>query len=173
MSIAAFDPRRDFFTPSEEWCQKAASRFALREGSRAGGAEEIAAIQHDVGLRLWLFLATVARRAARLGTASLRLASDESFEDDVSSAIGESLGFQVPEDRDLLDHLAAELHAWLVKDNQGRRTTPWGILRAISAEITMEVVPLVQNPPLKDVDRWETKTLQQVPAVAPLRRLKG
>ncbi len=169
MSITSFDPRRDFFTPSEGWCQKAASRFALREGSRAGGAEEVAAIQHDVALRLWRFFATVARRAATLGTSSLRLASAERFESDVAAAIGERLGFETLEDRDLLDRLAAEFHTWLAEDNQGRRETPWGALRATEEETDMEVVQLASSdrtpPPSIETNapgEWEIRTLRPV-----------
>lgn len=145
MSSAPADPHSDFFSPSVRWCRDAASRFALRESLEAGGEEEVAVIQHDVALRLWRFLATVARRATTLGNSSLRLASAESFEDDVAVAIGERLGFQMPEDRDLLDCLATEFHTWLVEDNQGQRATPWGTLRATGEETGMEVVPLAAS----------------------------
>lgn len=191
-ATAAFDPRRDFFTPSERWCQDAASRFAFREGSpEAGVDEEVAAIQYDVGLRLWRFLATVARRAARLGTSSLRLASDERFEDDVAAAIGEGLGFEVLEDRDLLDRLATEFHTWLTEYNQGQRPTPWGALRATEKETNMEVVQLVSSEPLPQSegpfgytwtnaqpDGWETRMPRSVdeavadPVVTLLQRLR-
>jgi hypothetical protein len=185
MSVTSFDPRRDFFTPSERWCQDAASRFALRESSAMGGAEEIAAIQHDVGLRLWRFLATVARRSATLGTSSLRLASAKRFEDDVAAAVGERLGFEVLEDLDLLNRLAAEFHTWLTEDNQGRRETPWGALRATEEETGMDVVPLESSdriPPHSigtdaPTGGWETRTLRSVgravstPVVTPLQRV--
>jgi hypothetical protein len=184
MSVTSFDPRRDFFIPSEKWCQDAASRFALRESSPdAGGEEEIAAIQHDVALRLWRFLATVARRATTLGTPSLRLASAERFESDVAAAIGERLGFETLEDRDLLDRLAAEFHTWLAEDNQGRRETPWGALRATEEETDMDVAPLASSeriPPqsigANSPGEWEIRTLRPAgrntptPEVTPMQR---
>jgi hypothetical protein len=176
MSVTSFDPRRDFFTPSVKWCRDAASRFSLRESSPdAGGEEEIAAIQHDVTLRLWRFLATVARRAATRGTPSLRLASAEGFESDVAAAIGERMGFETLQDRDLLDRLAAEFHTWLVEDNQGRRETPWGALLATEDEMGMDVVPLESSdriPPHSigtdtPTGDWETRKLRSVGRVVP------
>jgi hypothetical protein len=150
--------QRGFFTASTSWCRAAALRFALREGG-AVGEQEIAAIQHDVTLRLWRFLATVARRAATLNSPSLRLVAGARFEDDVARAIGERLGFEMPEDRDLLDRLAVEFQSWLAAEEKGRRATPWGALEVRGNETSLEVVPATAaSSPDSPAAAWEIRT---------------